>query len=776
MHQRLLALFAFCGLALVFLAPAPAGVGDDPAADEELLEDLGFAIDGPALRTFFRNRTLPDAERDALLEKLIKQLGDGRSKVRQQAAAELLGHGIAAVEALKVAVEGSNRAISERAKSSLKRIEKGIGQSVAVAAARLLARRHPDGAAAVLFAYLTRNNEEWVREEILRSLAAVAVHQGKPDPVLSAGLDDPLPGQRAAAVYLLAQVGGPGQRATVRRLLTDQDELVRRRAAQGLVGAENLQDEATEADEALLKAQGVGIDAEAIMAYLRKRSLTPKDRQHLQELVQDLGASQFRKRKKAMEELTRVGTPALRYLHPALQDSNVEVSKRAAICVTQIERGPGTTVPAAAVRLLIRLAPAEAIRVLLGFIPSADDIHVDRAIRVGLANLAVRDVKLDPAFTAVLSDSEPARRAAAAYVLGRAGLASDCRAVRGMLRDPEPLVRLRAAQGLVHAQDPAALPVLVKLLDPKGDWEARGQAEEVLRQLARDQAPADSVVAKSPAEREKAFKAWNAWWQAHARDIDLAQPSWNAGQRGLTVVCELDGSPDGGGQVWEFSRDLRPRWSLDPLQGPMDAHVLGGGKVLVVEAAARRISERDLKGKILWQVETTGLPVACQPLPDGHTLIATQTGLIEINAEHEEVYNHNRQVDGRITSAHKAPNGHIVYITDQGFVVEFDPREEGTVVYRFRVGEPAGPCSVEWLPNGRYLVALSGPGKVMEVGKSGKPIWQIKIADASQALRLANGHLLVACQNRKLLTEVTPAGKVIWETRTRGRPTRVHRR
>jgi HEAT repeat protein len=778
MNRRSFSLLACCGLTLLLLTPLSgrAAVGDDPAADEDLLEGAGFATDGPALLDFFQKRSLSDSDRDTQLQKLITQLDAKSSKQRKKAMAELVGHGTAAVEVLKAAIEGSSREVRARAQACLNKIEKGTGQYVATSAARLLAVRRPDGAAAALFTYLPHVTEDWVREEVLLALAGVAVHKGKPDPVLIAALKDTASSRRAAAAFILARMGGAEQRARVRALLDDQNADIRRQVALGLVGAANLADEPTEGDEALLKANDLGNDGPALTAYLRKRSLTAKDRERIRDLVKQLGSRRFLERKRAAEELVRVGTPALMYLKPALKDDDLEIARRAAACVVKIEKGPGTALPAAAVRVLVKLAPDDAVKVLLQYIPSSDDEDVEKTVLAGLCALAVRDVKLDAAYAAALKDPEPARRAAAAYVLGRAGLAAHCRALHKLLTDKDVKVRLGAAQGLLFAQEKAGVPILLKLLEPGNPGSVRSNAEELLRGLALEQAPAATVVAGTSAEREKALAAWTAWWRKNQKDLDLARPIWDAGQRGLTLVCEFDGSLSGGGQVWEFGADGQSRWKLDNLQGPMDAHRVAGDKVLVIENTAKRISERSLKGKIGWEVNSEAAPVACQRLANGNTFIATQSSVIEINGSQDEVYNYNRSDDGRIMSAQKARNGHIVYMTDQGRVIEFDPRGDGIVVYSFSVGNPGRMCGVEWLPNGRYLVALSGPGKVMEVDRSGKADWEIKVPGAHQAVRLPNGNFLVACLTPKKLLEVNRAGKIIWEKSTRGRPWRIHRR
>src|SRR5205823_300575 len=107
-----------------------------------------------------------------------------------------------------------------------------------------------------------------------------------------------------------------------------------------------------------------------------------------------------------------------------------------------------------------------------------------------LAALGVTDGRVDPALIESLRDSAPARRSAAAYVLARAG-AANREAVRGLLVDPDPRVRLRSARGLAAVQDRSAVPVLIDLLG-EGPLPVAWQAEELLYRIAGDKAPAAS--------------------------------------------------------------------------------------------------------------------------------------------------------------------------------------------------------------------------------------------------------------------------------------------
>jgi hypothetical protein len=83
-----------------------------------------------------------------------------------------------------------------------------------------------------------------------------------------------------------------------------------------------------------------------------------------------------------------------------------------------------------------------------------------------------------------------------------------------------------------------------------------------------------------------------------------------------------------------------------------------------------------------------------------------------------------------------------------------------------------GAFSASRLPNGNTLVASTATGRVVEINRDGKEVWQKSGLNIPyDAQRLPNGHTLIATQQG--LVEVDPSGKVIWETRGRG-ALRIH--
>jgi HEAT repeat protein len=225
----LLPVFAF----LVGAGPVPA-----PAAsleDEKLLKAAKIGVDGPGLLDFFRQHTTGPAQQEHILA-LIQQLGDASFSARQKASADLAALGPRAVSYLRGALNDPDEEIKDRVEYLLKNVEGMDSQAAqSAAAARLIRARAPADAAVVLLAYVPDADNDAVEEEVLASLAVLAVHDGKVDAPIVAALKDKQSSRRAAAGLALGRSGTPEQRSEVHALLLDADARVRFRAAQGLM-------------------------------------------------------------------------------------------------------------------------------------------------------------------------------------------------------------------------------------------------------------------------------------------------------------------------------------------------------------------------------------------------------------------------------------------------------------------------------------------------------------------------------------------------------------
>jgi hypothetical protein len=526
-------------------------------------------------------------------------------------------------------------------------------------------------------------------------------------------------------------------------------------------------DEVSEADEKLLKENGVAADGPGLVDFFRKRCLTGADRDRLEKLVGQLGNRAFARRRQAARELIAAGPAALPFLRQGRRSADPEIAREAQRCITAIERGPGLALPAAAARLLARQRPEGAVEVLLRYLPDAANATVADEILAALFSLADHKGKDDRHLLAALSDPEPIRRAAAAYVLGRRQEPQTQTAVGKLLADPAVTVRLRAAQGLAAGKERRAVPVLIELL-AETEEEVAWQAEELLQRLAGEEAPGATAGDGSAAARKKYRDAWAAWWRDHGGKIDLARLRDTERLLGLTLVIEWNTN-----RVWECGRDGKVRWQLK-VNGPMDAQVLPGNRVLIAEANTRTVTERDLKGNILWQQRIDGEPINCRRLPNGNTWVGARDKVLEINRQGQVVRSHPLGF-GYVHAVRRLRNGHHLFLTNTGVIGELDAA--GKKVRTITLVNQGSWGDVMALPGGKYLVANNGIGKIWEVDATGRrTLWECQVPNSCGLARLPSGNTVLGCGQR--VVEVNRAGKVVWQTATEGGgyARRVHRR
>ncbi len=284
-------------------------------------------------------------------------------------------------------------------------------------------------------------------------------------------------------------------------------------------------DNATADDEQILKKANQPADGPALLEFFRKRTLTRADQERMDALVRQLGSKTFRLRSQASAELIRLGPCALPVLRRALKDPDVEVRSRADKCLKAIKNGPGPALPSAAARLLKARKPTGAAPVLLAYLPFADDEDVEEEVVGALLVLAFADGTSDAALPAALRDPHPARRAAAAYLLGRAGTADQRQEVRKLLADGQAAVRFQAAQGLLLGKDKTAVPALIALL-AEGPFELARKAEDILVDV-RGEPVSKADLPEDPARRREARAAWEGWWKTHEARVDLGRLTLN---------------------------------------------------------------------------------------------------------------------------------------------------------------------------------------------------------------------------------------------------------
>jgi hypothetical protein len=525
------------------------------------------------------------------------------------------------------------------------------------------------------------------------------------------------------------------------------------------------------ADEATLKDAGYSSDGPALLDFFRKRTLSDADRDRLAGSVRKLGDPSFVVREKASADLLAAGRSAVPFLTPALKDPDPEVGSRARRCLERIGNTAAISQDLAAVRLLALHHPPGSVRVLLDYLPYANDEVVEEEVLAALGSVGVANGKADAVLTTAVDDRVPERRAAAGFILGRLPAPVRDPRMRSLLKDSDPRVRLRTAQGLIAGKEKDGIPILIALL-AEGPLPAAWSAEELLGRVAGEQAPAVALGAGQQADRRKCRDAWDEWWRTHQTRVDLGPLDLSERLRGLTLLCASDGYNGGAGRVWEIGLDGMTRWEINDVRGPVDAQMLPGNRILIAEQVGRRVTERDMQGKILWEFKPAANVVAAQRLPNANTFIATNDKLYEVNREGKEVIAYTGH-QGTMWSAVKLRNGHVAYMGSNYLLVELD--EKGKEVKSFKVDfSGIGLAKAEPLMGGRYLVGQRN--NLVELNDAGKVIWECSVPAVASACRLPNGNTLACSQINRKMWEIDRSGKVLSEQRLEGALMRIRRR
>jgi hypothetical protein len=511
-------------------------------------------------------------------------------------------------------------------------------------------------------------------------------------------------------------------------------------------------------DEELLTRAGVRLDDKALLNFFRHRTLPESERAVIAKLVRQLGAEICQDREAASAALIGRGPAVGELLRAALGDRDLEIARRAERCLMQIRHNdvPVATA-AAALRVLAKRKPAGSVEAVLAYLPFADNDATADEARTVLTQLASAGGKADPVLLVALTDRAAIRRGAAGQAVARAGLRDNLPAVRRLLVDPDATVRFRVAQALAYAGEPAAIVTLIDSL-PDLPLSLAWQAEDFLLRLA-DAVPPEVSLGNDAVTRKKCRDGWQAWWRTHSAKVDFARLAAPPKLLGNTLLVLLDEN-----RVLELDAQNRTRWEITNLSFPLDVQLLGEDRVLVAEYYGNRITERDLKGHVIWERDVSG-PLTAQRLANGNTFVATDMALYEYDKTGKEVLRIEMPNDTkRVMKAQKLPNGEIACLTTDARVTRLDAA--GKELHGFTVslaGQRLFGGRLYMLPSGRVLVPHNNEDKVVEYDGQGKVVWEVTVEKPVAALRLPNGNTLVTSMNPAVgAVEFDRLGKQVW--------------
>jgi len=513
------------------------------------------------------------------------------------------------------------------------------------------------------------------------------------------------------------------------------------------------------ADIETLKAANMPFEAQPLLDFFKKHTVTDADRARLGELLLQLGDEDFDKREAASEQIEGFGVAAIGPLRQAERSGNPEVLRRCERCLKNIEKVPTRTLASAAARLLGDLKPEGMTQILLNYLPLAEDDAVGDDVRFALSTIAVRDGKPDPLLLQTLESKEAVKRSAAAEALTRGGDAALRDKMRQfMAKETDADINLRIAIVLVTiAKNKSLVEPMIKLM-AEVPVEAGWRAEEILVRMAGEKGPNTSLAADKPT-RDKARDEWLKWWTANEKDVDLAKLDEIERTLGYTLVVEMDVRGTGG-RVKEITPDGKVRWQITNVQFPTDALVLPGNRVLVAEQNTNRVSERDTAtGKEIWG-ETFQQPIGLSRLSNGNLVIVGRHQVVEWDRNRKAITTITRPGYDIVAGA-KLRNGQFAIYNQQGQIVTYD--KDGKQVDTYATGRGNYNATMQVLPNGKLIITQQrAVAEVDLVAKKTEVLMTYNFPTSAQ--RLPNGNILVSNQNTYQVAEMDPkTNKVVWD-------------
>jgi HEAT repeat protein len=567
--------------------------------------------------------------------------------------------------------------------------------------------------------------------------------------------------------------------------------LLSRPAIAGEQGLAQSQDPDMEA----LHDAAVGTDPGGLIAYLHK--CTPSDEQmrRVGGLVRRLGSRRFKEREAASTELRDAGFFACGVLRDALRDPDPEIARRARSSLgAYAGYGRWCWAPGAALRRLRALRARESLGVILRYLPYAPDEQTLEEAWYCLDEFGTKGGRVEPVLVAALQDRSPPRRAAAACIVGRRGDVGQRAAVRRLLGDPSPLVRLRAAQGLLAGGDKSGLEALTGLLRERA-VDICWQAEELLHYAAGDGAPEATVGSATGGEREACYWAWTGWLNQHGANLDLGALSRTARRPGLLLAFEgTDPYPTG--RVTLYGCDSLPRWRLREGSGVGDMQLLAGNCVLLAETNADRVVERALSGTVLWTYHSEA-PQTCQRLANGNTFVGGYWRLVEVGADEARLYDLRVDQGSGLRAPQMLRAGRVIALVEDRPAPDIRRREPAPRLWPARwamdeIETPSGrlhrhvklPPGIDQysgaagLTDGHLLACAYGElGReawkplLAEMDADGKLLRACGVGGCGPPAPLRSGNTIVPCPDR--VVEIDGRGRIQWEAFTAGAVARV---
>ena len=195
--------------------------------------------------------------------------------------------------------------------------------------------------------------------------------------------------------------------------------------------------------------------------------------------------------------------------------------------------------------------------------------------------------------------------------------------------------------------------------------------------------------------------------------------------------------------------------------------VLTLGKALAVcDYGRNKVCLVDEKGKITWQFPARR-PQDVWVLPNGNILFSHLRGATEVTRGKKVVWAFEVPQGSEVHACQPLPDGKVM-IAESGPMRLIEVGRAGRITHEVKLTTACRNTHGQMrcarkIANGNYIVGQYSDGVVREYDPTGKIVFEIKHKPAFGCIRLPNGNTLVATGDGHRIIEVDAAGKVVWE-------------
>ena len=534
----------------------------------------------------------------------------------------------------------------------------------------------------------------------------------------------------------------------------------------------------TMSDEDALKA--VRIDpnnSEALLDYIRSRTLNDIDLTSITEVIDKLGDDNFDHRLAAQQRLINFGPAASGPLRKIINESSAdpEIAYRAQKCLDEMEQVPHERVAVAVVRRLAETRPPNTAKVLLDYLPLVGDRKIQHQIHTTLATIARSSDKPDPALIEALNAKFSETRLAAALALIQRDLLKaqpdlQKKITETAQRETDTSAQFQMLFALAQAtNDLATIDAILRTLTnlPRGRlW----QAEDFLLQLAGEQAP-KATFGKSKQEVQEAALVWQRWWQGQRLKIDMTKFTYKPRTTGGILLSLQDTNFGGPGKLVELDPDLNVAWEIDNLSLPSDMLTMPDGTIAIAEMNANRVTIRNTQGQILREMSTIsgkgrqpGSPLKLQLLDNGNMIVVCRNQVLEFKKGTDDVVMSYFEPTHNIASALRLSNGETCIVFQRGTVTNAFLDKDGKQIENRKLSISKASYQADMNLADNDHIVVTELSRIAEYDiTTGKEVWQINASHPTCVQRLFNGNTLYVAGASGEIKEIDPEGQTVWD-------------